>query len=201
VTECDEMTAGDITTALPWSYDAADTHRSDLFIYDADGMGGPVIKVDIDRRSAGRFKMVAYYGSGEVRDKELPSIPGDNQSKKNGDRYLNFKAQSWTWARERFRRTYEAVERANNGQLINVSPDQLISISSNCLKARELQSELSRPRRMRTDNGKIKVESKREMKSRGVLSPNLAESMVMAFAESEIPDPNQVKSFEPDFEV
>jgi len=201
VTECDEMTAGDITTALPWSYDAADTHRSDLFIYHADGMGGPVIKVDIDRRSAGRFKMVAYYGSGEVRDKELPSIPGDNQSKKNGDRYLNFKAQSWTWARERFRRTYEAVERANNGQLINVSPDQLISISSNCLKARELQSELSRPRRMRTDNGKIKVESKREMKSRGVLSPNLAESMVMAFAESEIPDPNQVKSFEPDFEV
>ena len=66
VVECDSIKHGDINTALPWAYETADEFRTDLFIYDADGMGAPVIKVDMAHRSANRFKMVPYYGSGEV---------------------------------------------------------------------------------------------------------------------------------------
>jgi phage terminase large subunit len=198
--ECDELKAGDITDALPWAYDLADQHRADLFIYDADGMGAPVIKVDISRRSANRFKMVAYYGSGEVKDKDRPSDPKDARSKKNGDRYYNFKAQSWSWVRERFRLTYIAVMRAKQGLAVTVDPDALISLSSKCKKLRELQGELSRPRRILNEAGKITVESKRQMRKRGVKSPNLAECFVMAYSVSDLPDNNEVRSFAPDFE-
>ncbi|MDP1931916.1 MAG: TerL protein [Gammaproteobacteria bacterium] len=200
-TECDELKAGDINNALPWAYEHADNHRADLFIYDADGMGAPVIKVDIGRHSAKRFQMVAYYGSGEVRDKDQLVDPTDPKSKKIGDRYSNFKAQSWDWVRERFRLTYLAVTRAKAGMPVIVDPDKLISISSKCTKLRELQSELSRPRRILNEAGKIAVESKKQMRKRGVASPNLAESFIMAYSNSHLPDPNDVRSFEPDFEL
>jgi phage terminase large subunit len=199
--ECDELKAGDINNALPWAYEHADQHRADLFIYDADGMGAPVIKVDIGRRSAKRFKMVSYYGSGEVQDKDLPVDPSDPAGKKYKDRYQNFKAQSWDWVRERFRLTYVAVQRAKAGLPVIVDPDKLISISSKCTKMREVQSELSRPRRILNDAGKIAVESKKAMKARGVASPNLAEAFVMAYSNSYLPDPNELKAFEPDFEI
>lgn len=201
VVECDEKKSGDITDALPWAYNHADEHRADLFVYDGDGMGAPVIKVDIKRRAANRFKMVAYHGSGEVRLKDQLSVQGDQESKTNGDRYGNFKAQSWTWVRERFRKTYMAIQRVNQGLVANYNPDDLISISSECKKARELQAELSRPRRVHANNGKWLVESKKEMRKRGVQSPNLAESLVAAYSENTIPDPNEVTSFEPDFET
>lgn len=199
VTECDEMTAGDINTALPWSYEAADTHRSDLFIYDADGMGGPVIKVDMERRSAQRFKLVAYYGSGAVRNKDRLSDPRDHKSKKNGDRYANFKSQSWSWVRERFRLTYIAVTRVKAGLAVTVNPDDLISLSSECKKLREVQGELSRPKRILNGAGKIQVESKKDMRTRNVQSPNLAEALVMAFSERTLPDRNPKNSHEPEY--
>lgn len=198
VTDCDQMKAGDITDALPWAYEMADRHRADLFIYDADGLGGPAVKVDLARRSAGRFQVVQYRGSGEVRDKNVSSVPNDGQAKKNGDMYHNFRAQSWTWARERFRRTYEAVTRLEQGLIVNADPANLISLSSDCKRLMELRGELSLPKRMYTDNGKIIVESKKAMKLRQVASPNLGDALVIAFSENR--QMNQsVNSFEPSF--
>lgn len=46
----------------------------------------------------------------------------------------------------------------------------------------ELQSELSRLKRLWTNNGKNKVESKADMKKRGVDSPNLADALVIAMS-------------------
>lgn len=201
VVGCQEKKDGDITAALPWAYLMADDHRADLFIYDGDGMGAPVIKVDLERRSAGRFTMVQYRGSGEVHDKDLPSIPGDPRSKKNRDRYQNFRAQTWTWLRERFQRTHEAIERIEQGLAVNVDPDRLISLAGDAGAIRELQAELSRPKRIFTESGKIAVESKKAMKARGVISPNLADALVIAFSESTLPDRNGPESFEPDFDV
>lgn len=201
VTGCEEKKDGDITAALPWAHMLADEHRADLFLYDADGMGAPVIKVDMERRAVGRMRIMAYRGSGEVEGKDLPSIPGDNQSKTNGDRYLNFRAQSWAWVRERFRRTYDAVQRMEQGQVVNVDPAQLISLSGECRNIREIQAELSRPKRIYTDNGKIAVESKKAMKTRGVISPNLADSLIIAFSQNAPPASAGRDGFEPDFEA
>lgn len=201
VTECHEKKDGDITAALPWAYLLADEHRADLFIYDGDGMGAPVIKVDLERRSAGRFEMVEYRGSGEVKDPELPSIATDNQSKRNRDRYQNYRAQSWTWLRERFQRTHNAIQRVEQGLAVNVDPDKLISLAGDAKHIRKLQAELSRPMRIFTENGKIAVESKKAMRRRGVVSPNLADALVIAFSENELRSRHEPESFEPDFDV
>lgn len=195
------LKTGDITQALPWAYEVADEHRSDVLIYDADGMGGPVLKVDLAKRTAGRFQVAQYRGSGEVEDKDLPSVANDPKSKKNKDLYVNFRAQSWTWVRERFRRTHEAIQRLDDGKAVNISPDHVISISGGCDNLHALQAELSRPKRVFTENGKIAVESKKRMKARGVESPNLADALVMAFSVKSLPNRVTEQSFEPDFEL
>lgn len=198
---CEQRRDGDITAALPWAFLMADEHRADLFVFDADGMGAPVIKVDMERRVVGRMQVMEYRGSGEVRDKDLPSIPSDPRSKPNKDRYLNFRAQSWTWLRDRFRRTHEAIKRLDDGMAVNVDPADLISLSSECRDLRDLQAELSRPKRIYTENGKIAVESKKAMRKRDVISPNLADSLVMAFAENAPPPSAGSDGFEPDFDT
>ena len=198
IVDCQQLKSGDITDALPWAYEIADQHRADLFIYDADGMGAPAIKIDIARRSAGRFELIPYRGSGEVRDKLEPSIKGDQKAKVNGDIYYNFRGQSWTWARERFRLTYEAITRLDKGLAVNVDPDKLISLSSDCKALHALRAELSAPRRKYSDNGKILVESKKDMRARRVQSPNLSDALIMSISESK-PGKTEINSFEPDF--
>lgn len=195
VVEAEQLTVGDITNALPWAYEHADNHRADMLIYDADGMGAPTIKVSLQHSSAGRSKVIQYRGSGEVRDKDKPTIRKDRNSKTNGDTYANFKSQSWSWVRDRFEATYKAVQAADNGGIVTANPDDLISISSQCKDYIQLTAELSRPRRVWTKNGKIIVESKKEMKARGVSSPNLAEAFVIAFSENHAEKPKSNLQF------
>ena len=94
---------------------------------------------------------------------------------KNKDRLLNLKAQLWWNVRTRFKKTWEHV----NGKK-NYPMDELISI--NIENPHELIRELSTPRFEITDNGKIKVESKKDLKKRGVASPNKADAFILCFA-------------------
>jgi len=96
--------------------------------------------------------------------------------KKNKDMFYNIKAQAWWLLADRFRATYNAV----NGKPYNA--DKLICIPSTLPHVDKLSAELSQPRREYV-NGKIKVESKKDMKKRGVSSPNLADALVMAYFE------------------
>lgn len=203
----EEKRDGDITDAIPWAFELADRYRADVLGYDGDGMGAPSMKMALKSRSAGRVRVVAYHGSAGVMDpRERYEEPGsveaamatmaskrrdrrvaelhsqDAPGKSNADTFLNFRAQTWTWARQRFYLTHAAVERARKGQIINIDPELLISIDSECTKALELQAELSRPKRIWTSNGRIRVESKAEMKKREVESPNLADALVIAFS-------------------
>lgn len=93
--------------------------------------------------------------------------------------FANVKAQAWWSLRERFYKTYRATQYSEDYR-----EDELISLSSGietstleCLKA-----ELSRPRIDYDGNGRVKVESKKDMAKRGIKSPNLADAVVMAFA-------------------
>jgi hypothetical protein len=186
--DAEELTHGDITTALPWAFAHADEHRADILLYDGDGMGAPAMKVKLDGMAAERFRIQPYHGSGKVRDKKKRVNPKDITSKTNEDTYANFRSQSATWLRDRFEATYHAIQRHDQGLMINADPDDLISISSDCKHLMQLQAELSRPRRIWTKNGKIQVESKKEMKSRGVASPGLFDAAVIAFSEHKSKD-------------
>lgn len=180
------MKTGTINDALPWACDEADRFRADVLRYDGDGMGTPVMRVHMASAAAGRYRVQAFNGGGAVdRPKEIYAAVGeesDRTERTNEDRFLNLRAQAWTWVHDRFRETYNAIERAKAGQLINIDPDKLVSIDSRCTELQQLVAELARPQRKWNQNGKIRVESKPEMKTRGVSSPNLADAFVMAFA-------------------
>jgi phage terminase large subunit len=186
VKQAKNITDGDITDAIPRAYEIADEQRSDIFTYDADGMGAPTMKLSLKASNAGRMEMLPYHGSSGVDDPD-GVYSGDKSDpssrvKTNHETFANYRSQTWTMARDRFHKTYIAVTRANNGQIVNADPEQLISISTQCEDWQTLQAELSRPKRIFTNNGKILVESKKDMRKRGVDSPNLADSLVMANA-------------------
>lgn len=92
----------------------------------------------------------------------------------NKDMFANLKAQCWWLLADRFRNTYNAIKRGQK-----FSPDELISISSNCQHLEKIIDELVAPKQQRTSDGKFKVESKDDMRKRGVPSPNLADALVM----------------------
>lgn len=98
--------------------------------------------------------------------------------KTHGDMFANLKAQGWGMLGDRFRNTWQA----RNG--LPYDPDNMISIPSGLPMREKLQAELSQPRR-ESINGRMKVEGKRDLKKRGIPSHNLADAVVMAFADVE----------------
>lgn len=196
--EAKQLKEGDITQAIPWAFDIADAFRADILTYDGDGMGAPTMKLALLAQAVGRMSVMPFHGSGAVQDADKPysKDPKDKDAKTNGDAFQNFRAQAWTWARERFEATFEAIQRADKGWVVNIDPDQLISIDSGCEALTQLQSELSRPQRLFTNTGKIKVESKADMKARDVDSPNLADAAIMALATRRPPAPRRTLQVE-----
>jgi hypothetical protein len=87
--------------------------------------------------------------------------------------FLNLKAYLWWDMRLRFKRTYEV----KNG-LAEYPPEELISIPNDS----ELISELSQPKYLFAENGKIQIESKKDMKKRGIPSPNKADALMLSFS-------------------
>jgi hypothetical protein len=76
----------------------------------------------------------------------------------------------------RFKKTYEttrAIQHHDHAQCLSFSSE----INDNT----PLSRELSTPLRIDTGTGKIRVESKKELRIRGISSPNYADAMVLAF--------------------
>jgi phage terminase large subunit len=101
---------------------------------------------------------------------------------KNKDMFSNIKAQAWWLLADRFRNTFNAIR---NGQKFD--DDELISLSSELPHLDLLIDELSTPKRDYDQNGRVKVESKKDLAKREVASPNLADAIVMAFAPGAAP--------------
>lgn len=106
---------------------------------------------------------------------------------KNKDMFLNIKAQAWWLLADRFRNTYNAVK---HGQ--QFKEDELISLCSDMPHLPKLIDELSTPRRDFDNNGKVKVESKKDLakptrEGGAQPSPNLADAVVMCYAPGAAP--------------
>lgn len=101
---------------------------------------------------------------------------------KNKDMFSNLKAQTWWAVADRFRNTYNAVRKGEK-----FVDDDLISISSELPYLDQLIDELATPKRDYDNNGRVKVESKKDLAKPNreggpIPSPNLADAFVMAFA-------------------
>lgn len=97
----------------------------------------------------------------------------------NQEMFSNLKAQVWWLVADRFRNTYNAVTKGREYQA-----DELISISTDIPERTltKLIEELSTPFKDFDNNGRVKVESKRDLAKRDVNSPNLADSFIIAAA-------------------
>lgn len=96
--------------------------------------------------------------------------------KTHGDMFANLKAQGWGLMADRFRNTWQA----RNG--LPYDRKMLISIPSGLPLREKLAAELAQPRR-ESVNGRMKVESKKSLKKRGISSHNLADAAIMAYWE------------------
>jgi len=99
----------------------------------------------------------------------------------NKDYFSNLKAQRWWELADRFRNTFNAVTR---GQSFKV--EDMISISSECdaKLLEQLMDELTIPLRDEDNFGRVKVESKKDLKKRDIDSPNIADSFIIANSSS-----------------
>lgn len=107
----------------------------------------------------------------------------------NKDFFANLKAQAWWHLADRFRNVHLAVQSIQRGDKIPryFPADDMISIDSSKFTKQDLEKlmdELSTPRKDYDNGGRVKVESKKDLKKRDVPSPNRADSFVIANSRS-----------------
>ncbi|WP_238791304.1 terminase large subunit [Snodgrassella sp. ESL0304] len=167
----DEWRGQDVIYSADKVYQDAIEANIDKVIYDSIGVGAGV-KAQFGRKK-GRIQTVGFNAGGKVYKPESLYMP----AKKNKDMFANIKAQAWWHVRDRFYKTWRAVEKGDN-----YPADELISLDGSIRDIEYLKAELSRPQVAYDDNGRVRVESKKDMKKRGIPSPNRADALIMAFA-------------------
>lgn len=156
----------------------------DAFWYDADGLGAGVrgdARV-INTQRARKIKVEPFRGSGAVHKPDdpiptaVPDEPGGRKdARRNGDYFLNAKAQGWWNLRVRFQRTYRTV---TAGALGDYRADELICLAGGMPGLPQLILELSQPTYEQTVAGKIAVTKT----PAGTKSPNHADAVMIRFA-------------------
>ncbi len=180
VTDCQQWNKGDVITSADRVKNYAEEVRASEIVYDSIGVGAGV-KAHLKRVC--RIPATGFNAGESVFKPEAKYAEG----KTNKDMFSNIKAQAWWGVRDRFYNTWRVVKHleANPDDrdfVKQFSDDQLISLSSGIKQLEYLKAELSRPWVDYDNNGRVKVESKKDMKKRGIPSPNMADSLIMAFA-------------------
>jgi len=165
---------GNLEEAVEKVYNGAVLSKTQEIVYDCVGIGaGAKIKF----RSFDPNKTIQVTGfsggasptSGHYKDDVL-----------NKDMFRNLRAQYYWYLADRFELTYRAIK---FGEYCD--PQEMISICSDCEYLDELKSELTKIQRKRSNtNTMIQIESKIDMKKRGLKSPNIADALVYCFADT-----------------
>ena len=171
VTDCYEWQGGE--NELKKSADrvrlAAIKHSGHV-IYDSIGVGA---HTGSTMQSAGFNNFSGFNAGGKVQ-RPMKKYNGIKQK----EYFSNVKAQAWWLVADRLRITYDYLVNGNT----NYRPDDLISISSDIDHIESLISELTTPRRDFDKAGRVKVESKDDLKKRDIMSPNKADAFIMALS-------------------
>ena len=178
----------DIFGTVQKAFGFCDDARLDEFWYDADGLGAGVrgdarvINDERARNKVRKIKVEPFRGSGAVHKPDDPiptatpqSAEDRKKARKNGDYFLNAKAQGWWNLRVRFQRTFRAVEA---GELGHYHVDDLICLNGKMPALSKVIMELSQPTYEQTIAGKIQVVKTPD----GTKSPNYADSIMIRFA-------------------
>jgi len=167
---------GELPEAIDRAFELAYDWRTEFIVYDSDGIGRGV-KVGLEPRIVGKNIEVYPYGGNDSVDNREEIYAGD---KSNRNTFRNKRAQYYWLLKDRFEATYNAIEKG-----IYTDPDKMISLSSDLEDLDVLKSELVKIERKKGQNSYIQIESKEDMRKRGVRSPNMADALVMCFANPE----------------
>lgn len=168
----------DINKGADWAIEYVQDVKPDVFIWDGDGMGVGLRRQFNEALGPKNITVEMFKGSDGVDNPDDIYEDGSDRNKKtNKDSFRNKRAQYYWELRDRIHRTYQAV---TEGKYID--PDELISFSSEIKDIPLLRAEICRVPRKKNNVGKFQVMSKEDMKTLGIDSPNMADSVMMALA-------------------
>lgn len=164
------------------AYRSASKHGAHIN-YDSIGVGASagayIAELNQKQSSANKLRYSKFNAGAKVHK---PKAIYEHKTT-NEDFFSNLKSQAWWTVADRFRLTYQVVTAIQEGkEPPKYKPDELISICSKIDKLEQLKAELAIPRRDFDNNGKVKVESKKDLAKREVPSPNMADAFIMAYA-------------------
>jgi len=178
-----EKTDGEIDEGCDWATGMAIDDGADWFIWDCDGMGVG-LKRQVSTAFSGKkiqthmFKgSLSGIGQDNAKDVYLPSDVDsiDDDTKTYAESFTNNRSQYSIKLANLFYNTYRCVVRNEY-----VDPNDMISIDSSGVESIDnLRSEVCRIPRKKNNTGLIQIMSKQEMKSLGIDSPNMWDSMMM----------------------
>jgi len=175
VTHCRAWFDGDITDAITSVFDTARDLRATDLVFDQVGVGSAVKHHITLLEGRDAFTTTGFLGN------DIPDDPAAlyMDDRRMDDTFRNLRAQAFWFLRDRFEKTHRAIEKGDY-----IDPNELISLDSSMEGLTQLCSELSRIERKRGAiyNNQIQIESKDDMKKRGLKSPGLADSLMYAFS-------------------
>lgn len=176
-----EKKTGEIDQVFDWAAAQAKIYKADWFLWDGDGMGAGLKRqasLAFDGTKC-QYKMFKGSLSGRGQDNADKPYMGEYGNKKESatyaDTFKNNRAQGYICLAARFYNTYRSVVR---GEYVN--PDEMISLDSDGIAdMKALRSELCRIPRIDNNNGLEQIMSKKDMKSIGIDSQNMGDSVMM----------------------
>lgn len=169
---------GDANEGADWACARAIEQGAQSFTWDCDGLGA-TLRRDISKGFTGNdIDQVIFKGSNSPDDPDKqyePTTDNAAQAVTNKDLFKNKRAQGYWALRDRVYKTYRAVM---HGEYCD--PDQLISFDKDIDQLQQLRSEVCRIPRKWNGAGTIQIMSKAEMRSQGIASPNMADSVMMS---------------------
>ena len=145
-------------------------------IYDANGVGAGVGS-NIKKLNEEFDENIYFYGFDSAEAPDRPDSVYDEVSGiTNKDYFENKKAQAWWYFKDCVRDTYNAI---TNGT--EIEADRVVSFDSSIELLQKAITELSTPRKAQSGRLKNMVEKKKDLKKRGIDSPNIADSIIMCY--------------------
>lgn len=135
--------------------------------YDSAGIGNGIKGTWKSSGRKLRFRTNAVNGGDSPSDTMWPD------ARTSKERFKNLRAELWWLMRRRFEMTFEFVEKGTPHP-----PEEMISLPD----CAPLIAELSLPLYRLIESGKVQLESKPDMKKRGVKSPDFGDALAYSFA-------------------
>ena len=170
----------DTTDTAYWMLDIAEELSANILNFDAPGVGAGVSSTLMKNPVEGLHVEPVNTG--------LPPTeriwPDEKTSE---EKFGNLKAETWWLVRTAAQRTHEHVLWLEGSGGQEHSLTEILSLPSGDKESDQLCLELSLVKWFRNDRGKIVIETKKQLQTRGIKSPDYADALMLTEVEPEAP--------------